>query len=208
MAAGGYTLPLHDFPGGAANSTGAIVSDVASQVFGWRSYTNSSATSGSSYGARFQHYISGAAGSGSAVRGYALVKAVSATYLYGGEFTAEVMSTSSSDIATAGTAAGVRGVVSIGLNATGYTAALLANYDVATSKTASATKGSFIRCENLGAGTGCVNLLDIAVAKVTNDGTKLVSSNHDTISADTYVRIMINGTAHWLLASTHLPAGS
>src|SRR5512146_3278253 len=90
------SLPVHDFPGGAANSAGAIQSGVANTVFGWRSYSSSTATSGSSYGGRFQHYIEGAAGSGAALRVYSLVKGVAAGSLYGLECTAEIMSTASS----------------------------------------------------------------------------------------------------------------
>jgi hypothetical protein len=204
----GYRLPLHDFPGGAANSTGAITTDVASSVMAWRSYTACSATSGGSYGARVQHYVTGAAGSGAALRAYALVKGVTAGTLYGLEATAEIMSTTSSAIS--GQAAAVKATMGLNLDSTGTNCAVLAEYSTASGKAAGALSDSFFRAVNVGAGsaTGCHNLFSLGDAKATTDGSKLSSTNHDTISADTYIRILIAGTPHWLLATTHLPAGS
>lgn len=170
----------------------------SSEFFAWR--TSCSATTGSSYCARFQHKIIGIAGSGAAVRGYAFAYGVSATYIYGGEFTGEVHTTASSDIATAGTLAGVRAVASLQLNATGYTYAGVFNFDVATGKAASATKSAFLGFSNLGAGTGTIALMNIAATIATDTpDTNLVTTHADHASTH-LIRILINDSPMWLLA--------
>jgi hypothetical protein len=178
-------------------STPISSTTAGSEFFAWR--TACSATSGSSYAARFQHKITGAAGSGAAIRGYSFAYGVSATYMYGGEFTAEVHASSSSDIASAGTMAGVRGVATLALDTTGYTYAGLFNFDVATGKTASATKSAFIHCQNLGLGTGTTALFSITTT-VANDTPTALVSTHANHATDTLVRILINDTAYWLCA--------
>lgn len=205
MASTAYTLPLHDFPGGAANSGGAIYTDVASQVMGWRSYTNSAATSGSSYGGRFQHYITGAAGSGAALRSYALVKGVAAGSLYGLEATAEIMSTTSSSVTNEVYA--IRGVLDINLDcSTTNVAALDLIIDVAADKTLSGSNPAFIQCDMMGTGTQAPFLFYLPDTIGTKSDTALVT----TVAADRTVThgIKINcaGTTMWLSASTDTPA--
>lgn len=168
-----------------------------SEFFAWR--TSCSATSGSSYACRFQHKITGAAGSGAAVRGYSFAYGVSATYLYGGEFTAEVHASTDSDIATAGTLAGVRAVASLALDTTGYTYAGLFNIIMASGKTASTTKSAFLCFYNMGTGTGTINLFNIAATVGSDPATSLVAAHADH-ATDTYIRILVNDTAYWLCA--------
>jgi hypothetical protein len=201
MAAGGYVLPLHDFPGGAANSTGAIVSDVASQVFGWRSYTNSSATSGSSYGSRFQHYLSGAAGSGAALRSYALVKGVAAGSLYGLECTAEIMSTSSSSVSNEIYAG--KFALDINLDSTTNQVAVLdLEMDVASGKTLGTATSAFIKCDQTGSGTTVNNLFYLPDAIGDKSNTALVTTTHGDHAYTHGIKINVAGTTMWLMACT------
>jgi hypothetical protein len=204
MASTGWNrFPLHDYPGGAANSTGAISTDIASQVMGWRSYTSSSATSGTSYGARVQHYVQGAAGAGAALRAYALVKGVGAANLYGLEASAEVMSTASSDVT--GLAAGVKAGMILNLNSSGNDAALDLSYTVATGKTAHATKSAFIRASNGGAGTGCVNLLSLPAAGLKNAGTVFVARHADCAATHAIRMVDAAGAVFYIMVSTDTP---
>ena len=204
MASGNWNrFPLHDYPGGAANSTGAITTDVASQVMGWRSYTSSSATSGTSYGARVQHYVQGAAGSGAALRAYALVKGVSAAALYGLEASAEIMSTASSGVS--GLSAGVKAGMILNLDSSGTNAALDLSYTVATGKAASATASSFIRCSNGGAGTGCLNLLSLPTAGVKNAGTIFVARHADAAATHAIRMVDAAGTVYYIMVTTDTP---
>jgi hypothetical protein len=203
MTVTGYPAPLHDYPGGVANSAGAIESGVANAVMGWRQYTLNTATSGHSLGSRFQHYVAGAAGSGSAIRGYALVKGVQAANLYGGEFSAEVMSTASSAIS--GLIAGLKSDVILNLNAGGTAAALDLNFTVASGKSASATTDAFIRVGNAGTGTGCINLLNITTAIGSASATDLITTSADK-EATHMVRMVVGGTVIRLLATTNAPS--
>jgi hypothetical protein len=201
----GYSLPLHDFPGGAANSTGAITTDVASTVMGWRSYTSCSAVTGSSYGGRFQHYITGAAGSGAALRVYGLVKAVAAGSLYGLECTAEIMSTTSSSVSNEIYA--MRGVLDINLSSsTNQVAVLDLEMDVASGKTLSTTTAAFIKCDQTGSGTTVNNLFYLPDAIVDKSDTALVTTPHAAHSATHQIKINVAGTTMWLLACTDVPS--
>lgn len=175
----------------------------SSEFFAWR--TACSATSGNSYGTRFNHKITGAGGSGAAIRGYGFAYGVAAANVYGGEFTAEENSTGG----ITGELAAIRAVASLqNTTETGTVQVLKLEYDVKTGADATAVTNSFITVSNGGEGTGCNALLNIQVAKGTNSATTLSSSNHDAPTADTMVRIIINGTPHWLLATTHAPADS
>jgi hypothetical protein len=192
----------YPFVEGLARFTGTTTTPVTSSTVGaeFQSYkTACSATSGSSYGVRFSHKITGAAGSGAAIRGYSYAYGVSATYLYGGEFTAEVHDTSA-DIATAGTLAGIRAVASIQSDATGYTYAGVFNFDVLTSKTASATKSAYLGFSCLGSGTPTIALMNIAATIATDTpDTNLVTTHADHASTH-LIRILINDSPMWLLA--------
>lgn len=201
----GYRMPCFDIPGGAANSTGAVTTDVASTCMGWRSYTASSATSGSSYGGRFQHYITGAAGSGAALRAYALVKGVAAGSLYGLEATTEIMATASSSVSDELYA--MQGTLDINLDcATTQVAALNLRIDVASSKTLSTSTAAFISFDQVGTGTQTVtNLWYIKEAIGTKSDTALVSTTADA-TATHAVKVNAAGTTLWLLATEEGPA--
>ena len=198
----GYRLPLYDSPGGAANSTGAITTDIAGSVMGWRSYTDCTATSGSSYGARFQHYISGAAGSGAALRAYSLVKAVAAASLYGAEISAEIMSTSSSSVSNELYA--IKGVLDVNLDSTtNQVAALDLEIDVASGKTlAPVGGGAFIKCDATGTGTWVPNLFYLPDTIGTKSDTALVTTAHGDHAMTHGVKINVAGTTMWLMACT------
>lgn len=201
------TKPLHDFPGGAANSAGMIESATASCVGGWRSYTGNSATSGSSYGGRFQHYIVGAAGSGAALRAYSLVKGVAAGSLYGAEITAEIMSTTSSSCANEVYA--IKGVLDINLDSTtNQVAALDLEIDVADGKTLTAGGGSaFIKCDITGTGTWTPALFYLPDTIGTQSATALVSTVKTAATNWSHgIRINAAGTTMWLMATTTTPA--
>jgi hypothetical protein len=195
------TFPVHDFPGGVANSGGAMESSVASTVFGWRSYSLSSATSGSSYGGRFQHYIAGAAGSGAALRSYALVKGVAAGSLYGLECTAEIMSTASSSVSNE--IYGIKGILDINLDcSTTQVAALDLEIDVANGKTLSTATAAFIKCDKVGTGTQTPALFYLPDASGTTSDTALVTTAHGDHAMTHGVRINVAGTNMWLMACT------
>lgn len=168
--------------------------------------TSCAATSGSSYGGYFSHKVIGAAGSGAGLRGYGYAYGAEAVTIYGGEFTGEIHSSANS--AVSGLIAGIRGICSIQGTATGTLAALDLLYDVANGKDATAVSNAFVRVSNTGSGTGCNALVNIAVAKGTTSATALSSTNHDAPTADTMIRCLIDGTPHWILATTHAPAGS
>lgn len=168
----------------------------SSEFFAWR--TACSATSGNSYGTRFNHKITGAGGAGAAVRGYGYAYGVAAANVYGGEFTAEEHSTSGS--AVTGLLAGIRSVASLQIAQTGTVCALDLEFDVKTGITASDTASAFIRVANVGEGTGTTALLDINTTIATDTPTALVSTHADH-AATHLIRILINGTPFWLLAA-------
>jgi hypothetical protein len=196
------TRPVHDFPGGSANSAGAILSHTASMVSGWRSYTANDATSGSSYGGRFQHYIIGAQGSGAALRPYALVKGVAAGSLYAIEATAEIMSTSSSSVDDELYA--IKGVLNIDLSSTtNQVAALDLEIDVASGKTLAAVGGSaFIKCDITGTGTWVPSLFYLPDAIGDKSDTALVTTVHGASTQTHAIKINAAGTTMWIMCST------
>jgi hypothetical protein len=202
MTVPNYRLPVMDAPGGVANSTGAITTDVASSVMGWRSYTACTATSGSSYGGRFQHYITGAQGSGAALRSYALVKAVAAGSLYGIEATAEIMSTASSSVDDELYA--IKGALDVNLDSTTNQVAVLdLEMDVASGKTLLAGGGSaFIKCDATGTGTWVPSLFYLPDAIATKSDTALVTTAHGDHAMTHGVKINVAGTTMWLMACT------
>lgn len=168
----------------------------SSEFFAWR--TACSATSGNSYGNRVNHKITGAAGSGAAIRGYGFAYGVAAANVYGGEFTAEEHSTTGSAIT--GLLAGIRSVASLQIAQTGTAAALDLEFDVKTGITASTTASAFIRVANVGEGTGTTALFDIATTIATDTPTALVSTHADHASTH-LVRFLIAGTPYWFLAT-------
>ena len=200
------TRPLHDFPGGAANSAGMIESATAGCVGGWRSYTGNSATTGSSYGGRFQHYILGAGGSAAALRAYGLVKGVSAEALYGLECTAEIMSTASSAVASALFAG--RFVLDINLDcSTTQVAVLDLELDVATSKTLSTATSAFIKFDATGSGTStATNVFYFADAAGSKSDTALVTTRTADCTSDYAVKCNVAGTTFWLMGTSDTPA--
>lgn len=199
-------FPLKDYPGGVANSAGAITTGIAGSVMGWRSYTACSAASGTSYGARLNHYVTGAGGSGAAVRAYGLVKGVAAANLYGIEASAEIMSTASSGIS--GLAAAGKFDVIANLDATGTLAVLDLSYNVATGKSVQGVTSSFIRVGNTGAGTGSNVLFEFTTAAGSQSATALVSTvktaatnwSHGARSK------LSDGTPVWFMLTTTSPA--
>lgn len=205
MTATGYPAPCIDLPGGAANSTGAIASATAGQVMGWRSYTLNSATSGNSYGGRFQHYITGAAGGGAALRAYGLVKGVSAATLYGAEISAEIMSTASS--AVSGLCAAVKADIICNLSASGTCAVADLSYTVASGKTA-AGGPAFIRVGSTGSGTAANVFLNIADTAGSQSATALVSTVKTAATNWSHgIRCTLaDGTPLWIMATTTTPA--
>lgn len=205
MTVMGYPAPVHDYPGGVANSAGAISSGQASAVMGFRAYTLNTATSGSSYNSRFQHYIAGTGGSGAGVRGYALVKGVSGANLYGGEFSAEIMSTASSAIT--GLAAGVKSNVIVNSTASGTLAALDLSFTVASGKDVTAVDHGFLRVGNTGSGTGANTLILGTTAIGTQSATALCSTVKTAATNWTHgIRCNWGGTLMWVMATTTTPA--
>ena len=173
---------------------------------GWRSYTACTATSGSSYGGRFQHYITGAAGSGAALRAYALVKGVAAGSLYGAEITAEIMSTTSSSVSNEIYA--IKGVLDINLSSTTtQVAALDLEIDVASGKTLSTTTAAFIKMDKTGTGTDtAVNAFYFPDAIGDKSDTALVTTRTADATATHAIKFNAAGTTLWLLATTDTPA--
>lgn len=204
-AVNSYPAPLVDMPGGAANKAGAITVNVANKVVGTRYYTSSSATSGTSYGHRFQHYVIGAAGSGAAVRAYGFTYGVAAANVYGLEASAEIHSTPSSAIT--GLMAGVKSDIILGLDSSGTNTALDLSYNVASGKAASLTASSFIRVSNSGSGTGCINLLSLpTVAAKTEANTAVFLARHADCTATHGIRVVdAAGTVYWIMVSTDTP---
>ena len=90
----------------------------------------------------------------------------------------------------------------------GTLAALQVDSNIAHDVTVGANT-AFIRVTNSGAHT-INNLLNIEVAKGSaGAATGLVCTDHaNDIAANTFIRIMVNGTAHWILATTTAPAAS
>jgi hypothetical protein len=201
-----WRIPAYDIPGGAANSTGAISTDVASQVMGWRSYTSSAAVTGSSYGGRFQHYIQGAQGSGAALRTYALVKGVAAGSLYGLEATAEIMSTTSSSVDDEIYA--MIGTLDINLDcSTSQVAALNLVIDVASGKTLSTTTAAFIKFDQVGSGTQSAgNVFYFADTIGTESDTALVTTRKADATTTHAIKCNAAGTTLWIMATTDTPA--
>ena len=76
MAGVPSTVIFHKF-GSSSRPFTTSVAGTVHQCF----YTRSKATSGASYGARFQHFIAGAGGSGAALRAYGLIKGASAAVM-------------------------------------------------------------------------------------------------------------------------------
>lgn len=161
--------------------------------------TSCSATSGSSYCARFSHKITGAAGSGAGIIGYAYAYGVTALNVYGGEFIGEVHSPTS-DISTSGIIAGVRSCIILGLDTTGYTYSGQFEFNVASGKTASTTKSAFLGVWNSGAGTGTINLINIKATIATDTPDSNLVSTHADHASTHLIRILVNDSPMWLLA--------
>lgn len=174
----------------------------SSEFFAWR--TACSATTGSSYAARFQHKITGAAGSGAAIRGYGFAYGVEAANVYGGEFTAEIHSSSGSAIS--GQIAAVRAVLSIQGTGSGTGHAISLVSDTASGKSATAASAFIgISCIGAGAATGIKALLNIP-APVAHDTASLFVSSADKAATHMIRFVDAAGTVYWLLATTNEPA--
>ena len=185
-------------PSFTGTTTYPTTSSVAgAEFFAYR--TSCSATSGSSYGVRFSHKITGAAGSGAAIIGYGYAYGVTALNVYGGEFIGEVHSPTS-DISTAGIIAGLRSCIILGLDTTGYTYSGQFEFNAATGKTASTTKSAFLGLWNSGAGTGTVNLMNVKATVGTDPDADLVSTHADHASTH-LIRCLVNDSVVWLLAT-------
>jgi len=201
-------FPIHDFPGGAANSTGAITTDVASSVMGWRSYTACSATSGTSYGGRFQHYVTGAAGGGAALRAYGLVKGVAADSVYGLEATAEIMSTTSSSVS--GELCAIKATATVASTTTGTVNPLNLIINTAAAKTMHGNS-AFIAVSNAGDGTDIRNLFYFGDARGTAGAATMVNTDHanDIVTgANLYIKCRDATGDFWILGTTTAPAAS
>jgi hypothetical protein len=165
--------------------------------------TAASAASGSSYGLRVNHKLTGIGGSGAAVRAYGYAYAAGATpVVYGLEATAELHNTTSAAIS--GTLAGIRAVASI-QQATGGTGSYYAgvfDFDCAAAGDATAAAdAAFLAFNKLGtAANGPNQLFQINDSIVSNDPTKLVSSHAD-VAATHLIRCKVGSTPLWLLAA-------
>ena len=177
-----------------------FTTSVAGTVFQYF-YTRSKATSGSSYGARFQHYVSGAGGSGAAVRAYAFAKAAQAASVYGVEATAEINSATGSDIS--GELCAVKATATVNLSTSGTVNVLNLTISTAASKTMHANS-AFICVANSGSGTDIANLFYFTDAIGSKSSSTMVTTAADTTSTHR-VKINAAGTDLWLLATSDTP---
>jgi len=177
-----------------------FTTSVAGTVFQYF-YTRSKATSGSSYGVRFQHYLSGA-GSGAAVRAYALAKAAQSGSMYGVEATAEINSATGSDVA--GEMCAVKATAAVNLSTAATVNVLNLTINAASGKTMHANS-AFICVANAGSGTDIANLFYFTDAIGTKSSATVVTTAGDTTSTH---RIKVNaaGTDLWILATSDTPA--
>lgn len=197
---GRNSYPFVD-PSKAGTTAQPITSSTAGAEF-FVYKTSCSATSGSSYGVRFSHKITGAAGSGAAIRGYGYAYGVAAANVYGGEFTAEENSTGG----ITGELAAIRAVASLqNTTESGTVQVLKLEYDVKTGADATAVRSSFITFSNGGSGTGCAALLNIPTP-VAHDTTSLFVSSADKAATHMIRMIDAAGTVYWLLATTNNPS--
>ncbi len=174
----------------------------SSEFFAWRPAC--SATSGNSYCTRFNHKVTGAGGSGAAIRGYGFAYGVEAANVYGGEFTAEIHSSSGSAIS--GQIAAVRAVLSIQGTGSGTGHAISLVSDTASGKSATAASAFIgISCIGAGAATGIKALLNIP-APVAHDTASLFVSSADKAATHMIRFVDAAGTVYWLLATTNEPA--
>jgi len=209
MASTGWNkFPLHDFPGGAANKAGAVTTDVAGSVMAWRSYTACSATSGTSYGARFQHYVTGAGGAGAALRAYAQAYGAAAANLYGIEVTAEINSATSSGIT--GELCAIKATSTVSLTTSGTVNPLNLTINTASGKTMHGNS-AFICVANAGSGTDIPTFLYVADARGAAGAAALVNTDHanDIVTgANVYLRCADPTGVFYLLGTTTAPAAS
>lgn len=188
-------------PTNQGTTASPITSSVASaEFFAWR--TACSATSGGSYGIRCNHKITGAGGSGAAIRGHGYAYGVAAASVYGGEFTAEENTTGS----VTGELAAIRAVCSLqNTTESGTVQCLKLEYDVLTGADATAVRSSFITFYNGGSGTGCNALFNVP-APVAHDTTSLYVSSANKDATHMLRFIDTAGTVYWLLATTNTPS--
>jgi hypothetical protein len=164
-------------------------------------YTDCSATSGSSYGARIAHYVIGAGGSGAAIRAYGYSKGAAAASVYGLEATAEINSAASSDIT--GELCAVKATSTVNLSTSGTVNVLNLTISTAASKTMHANS-AFIATANAGDGTDIANLFYFGDAIGTTSTATLVSTSADSTATHT-VKCSAAGTTIYLLATTTAP---
>ncbi|MCK9358168.1 MAG: hypothetical protein M0R22_13660 [Dehalococcoidia bacterium] len=177
-------------------------------------YTRSRATSGTSYGARFQHYIAGAAGAGAALRVYGLIKGVAGSVL-GIEATGELNSaTGSSVTASTGCVAAGRFVCSIQIDpsTTGRAACLILDTDVKTSLSPlTMESNAYIHVRKSGAGTNIGNLFYFENVAGAASDTTVTTTVHDTSAPTTAIRAIkcdFAGTDGWVYVFSDTPSGS
>ena len=179
-------------------------------------YTRSRATSGASYGARFQHYIAGAGGSGAALRAYGLIKGASAAVM-GIEATGELNSATSSavknqDSNDLGCVTAGRFVCSIQIDpsTTGNASCLILDTDVKTSLSPlTMVSNAYIRVRKSGAGTNIGNLFYFENVLGTASDTAVITTNHDTAAqatCDWCIKVDVAGTPGWIPVSKDTPA--
>jgi hypothetical protein len=207
MAAVPSTVVFHKF-GSSSRPFTTSVAGTVHQYF----YTRSRATSGSSYGARFQHYIAGAAGQGAALRAYGLIKGVAGSVL-GIEATGELNSaTGSSVTASTGCVAAGRFVCSIQIDpsTTGRAACLILDTDVKTSLSPlTMESNAYIHIRKTGAGTNIGNLFYFENVLGTASDTAVITTKHDTsaaATADWAIKVDVAGTPGWIDVSKDTPA--
>jgi len=185
------------------SSAAPVTNDTANSRF-ISLYTDCGATSGSSYGYRHSHYITGAAGSGAAMRGYCNVKGVTGASAYGGEFTVEIDDTASSAIS--GEASGLKAICAVQNTASGTLSALLLGFDVASGKDASAVASAYIRCASTGDGTASKNFLHLPVPGAKNSGNMFLARHADATATHSLQIVDAAGTNYWFLLTTDTPA--
>jgi len=196
MAAVPSTVVFHKF-GSSSRPFTTSVAGTVHQYF----YTRNKATSGSSYGVRFQHYVGGEGGSGAAVRAYAFAKAAKAASVYGVEATAEINSATGSDIS--GELCAVKATATVNLSTSGTVNVLNLTISTAASKTMHANS-AFIAVANAGDGTDISNLFYFSDAIGTTDNATLVTTGADTTSTHR-VKFNAAGTTLWILATSDDP---
>jgi hypothetical protein len=203
---------------GTANTKGVMIASGSSTYpvtwttaskDGIAQYTRSAATSGYTYGARFDHEIAGTGNGGAAVRAVGRIEGVTATDTYGVEATGEISSTASSTVSDGMTVAGVSSVCSLQLDPPDHAwcFGVVSRSNVATGKDATAALCcAFYATEDAGTGTGFNRLLSMRATIATDTPTAMVSTHADHASTHLVRCAVVNPSTYavtdlWLMAT-------